>query len=52
MCKTDEEGFRTDEEGKGEYSLLSLSEYSAPGACGKARVVPQHRGVDAGTGGN
>ena len=50
MCKTDEEGFRTDEEG--EFALLSLSEYSAPGACGKARVVPQHRRVDAGTGGN
>jgi hypothetical protein len=41
-----------DEEGKGEYPLLSLSEYSAPGACGKARVVLQHRGVDARTGGN
>ena len=42
--------FKTDEEGKGEYPLLSLSEYSAPGACGKARVVLQHCEVDMGGG--
>jgi vancomycin aglycone glucosyltransferase len=31
-----------DEEGKESVRSLPLSEYSAPGACGKARIVLQH----------
>jgi hypothetical protein len=37
---------------KGESRASPLSEYSAPGTCGKARGVRQHGRVDARNGGN